>query len=65
MDSQKKTSQYKTINGLKHRVCRYIMADHLGRDLEVGEHVYHVNGDSKDNRLENLILIKKTFKNKT
>jgi hypothetical protein len=35
------------------------MEDHLKRELEPHEHVYHLNGDSKDNRIENLIIITK------
>lgn len=38
------------------------MEDHLGRSLEPWEHVYHMNGDSSDNRIENLVLIKKNYK---
>jgi len=55
--------QHKTINGMKKRIHRHIMEEHLGRLLEPNEHVYHVNGDSKDNRIENLIVIvKKSWK---
>lgn len=53
---------YKTINGNKKRIHRHIMEDHLGRSLEPWEHVYHMNGDSSDNRIENLVLIKKNYK---
>lgn len=38
------------------------MEEHLGRMLEHHEHVYHINGDSKDNRLENLIVIVKKYR---
>jgi hypothetical protein len=47
------------VNGKKDRVHRHIMQEHLGRKLESYEHVYHVNGDSMDNSIENLIVIKK------
>lgn len=53
---------YKTINGIKKRVHRHLMEAYLGRLLESNEHVYHLNGNSKDNRIENLIVIKKNKK---
>lgn len=53
---------HKTIDGVKKTVHRHVMEDHLGRALETEEHVYHVNGDSRDNRIENLIIIKKKYK---
>lgn len=37
------------------------MEEHLGRELDQDEHVYHLNGNSKDNRLENLVVVKKTY----
>jgi len=53
---------HKTINGVKKTVHRHVMEEHLGRPLEHHEHVYHLNGDSRDNRLENLIMITKKYK---
>lgn len=53
---------HKTINGIKKRVHRHVMEKHLGRILEMDEHVYHLNGDPKDDRIENLIVIKKKYK---
>lgn len=47
----------KTINGLKDRVHRHIMAEHIGRPLKPYEHVYHKDGDPKNNDLDNLTLI--------
>lgn len=35
------------------------MEEHLGRPLDQNEHVYHLNGNPKDNRIENLTIIKK------
>lgn len=48
-----------TINGIKKRVHRHVMEEHLGRLLASNEHVYHLNGNPKDNRIENLIIITK------
>ncbi len=52
---------YKTIRGKKNTVHRHVMEEHLGRPLEHHEHVYHINGDSRDNTLENLIIIIKNY----
>ena len=50
---------YKTIkiDGKWIREHRYIMQQHLGRKLESWEHVHHINDDSSDNRLENLVVL--------
>ncbi len=60
----KNSYPHKTINGVKKPVHRHIMEDHLGRLLRENEHVYHINGDPKDNSLENLIVIVKNIRRK-
>lgn len=36
---------------------RFLMEQHLGRKLSRFEFVHHINGDKKDNRLENLKVV--------
>lgn len=57
--SNKPQHKYKSINvdGKQIREHRYVMEQHLGRKLEKWEHVHHINDDSLDNRIENLIVL--------
>jgi hypothetical protein len=36
---------------------RIVMEQHLGRELRPDEHVHHINGDRRDNRIENLEIV--------
>lgn len=36
---------------------RYLMEQYLGRPLGKHEHIHHINGDPKDNRIENLQIV--------
>ena len=53
---------HKTIRGVKKTLHRHIMEAHLDRMLEPDEHVYHIDGDSRNNKIENLVVIKKKYK---
>lgn len=49
-------------NGRKDRLHRFVMEEHLGRNLYPGEAVYHKDGDGWNNDISNLVLIQKRVK---
>lgn len=52
-------NRYKTIRYGQRtpKEHRFVMEDHLGRRLSRSEYVHHVNGDGRDNRVENLMVV--------
>lgn len=45
------------IGGKRILEHRFIMENHISRKLETKEHVHHINGNVRDNRIENLRII--------
>jgi hypothetical protein len=48
-----------SVRGRKIDEHRYVMEQHLGRYLQRNEIIRHINGDVRDNRVENLTLMHK------
>lgn len=46
-----------SVNGIRCLEHRYLMEKKLNRKLMKYEHVHHINGNSLDNRIENLYLV--------
>lgn len=44
-----------------YQYSRYVMEQHIGRYLEKGEIVYHVDGDPLNDNLENLLIVNRAF----
>lgn len=59
MNTYKKLNLGKDENGNNIRMDehRYIMENYLGRTLKRNEVVHHINGNKKDNRIQNLKLM--------
>jgi hypothetical protein len=55
--SQPKNYVVISIDGKRIREHRFIMEQHLGRKLTSNDHVHHINGNERDNRIENLQVL--------
>ena len=56
-DSRKHIVHYENGTRRTQSYPRYLMEQHLGRELRPEEHVDHINNDKTDNRIENLQLL--------
>lgn len=61
-DEEKWKNSYKSLYNKGNTVSehRYVMSYHLGRRLDFDEVVHHINGNKRDNRLENLELMSRS-----
>jgi hypothetical protein len=55
-----KSYRFILVDGKAYPEHRYIMEQHLGRKLEWGEEVHHINHIRNDNRIENLVVMWRT-----
>ncbi len=45
------------VDGKQEAISRIIMGEQIGRKLTSGELVHHINKDTRDNRIENLMVV--------
>ncbi len=48
------------VNGKKYDKHRYLMMQHLGRDLATDEHVHHIDRNPLNNSIDNLMVLSKS-----
>jgi hypothetical protein len=61
LDNKSGYRMYKTPNGTYKYTHRRVGEKKIGRKLKHNEEVHHINKDKKDNRYENLVVLKKTI----